>query len=81
MKKRTSLAILVLAGSTISGLAQPAQNPAKASTQTASNGSKDATCDGGIELIPSGQMTFVRKRYPAPIKKNSPKSSKVKTRR
>ncbi len=32
---------------------------------------KDAVCDGALEIIPSGTMTFVRKRYVAPAKAKS----------
>ena len=44
---------------------------------------KDAVCDGALELIPSGTMTFARKRYVAATPKAKSKLTKPrpKTRR
>ncbi len=32
---------------------------------------KEASCDGALEIIPRGQVTFARKRYVAPLKHKS----------
>lgn len=51
-----------------------------AATEKSKTG-KEAVCDGALELIPSGKMNFVRKRYTPPVKKASSKSHRSGARR
>lgn len=39
---------------------------------------KEAVCEGGAEIIPSGQQSFARKRYTRVIPKAKPKMSRLK---
>lgn len=41
---------------------------------------KDAVCDGALELIPSGTVTFARKRYVPATPKSKSKSKLAKPR-
>lgn len=53
---------------------QPSSQIAKAEKQ-----GKDAVCDGAMEIIPSGQMSFVRKRYIPTRAKSKTSNAKVRT--
>ncbi len=72
MQKNIFLATFLFWGLLISSVAQPLQSSQVATSQ----GGKEAVCDGALEIIPSGQMSFVRKRYTPPVKKNAPKNTK-----
>jgi hypothetical protein len=43
--------------------------------QTGAKGGKDATCDGALEVVPTKQVSFARKRRPAPVKPAPDKSA------
>ncbi|HEX4947742.1 MAG TPA: hypothetical protein VFZ34_13815 [Blastocatellia bacterium] len=61
--------ITVTASFLVAPLALSAQSKPAQSTQVAAADGKEAVCDGALEIIPSGQMSFARKRYvPAPRK-------------
>lgn len=53
-----------------------------ASTQVAISDKtvKDAVCDGALEIIPSGQVSFARKRYIAKVK-TKPSKPRTPSRR
>ncbi len=59
-------------------LAQPNAQSQSAGTQVATSDKtgKEAVCDGALEIIPSGQVSFARKRYIAKVKT---KPSKART--
>jgi hypothetical protein len=44
-------------------LAQPPAQPAASQVVALDKSGKEASCDGALEIIPSGQVTFARKRY------------------
>lgn len=48
-------------------LAQPPSSPLTPTSQVAVSAptGKEAVCEGGAEIIPSGQQSFARKRYVA----------------
>jgi hypothetical protein len=60
-------------------LAQPGPSrQVQSPVAVANQNGKEAVCEGALEIIPSGQMTFARKRYvPAPPK---PKTKLAKPR-
>jgi hypothetical protein len=44
-------------------LGQPPAPPATSQVAVVDKSGKEAVCDGALEIIPSGQVTFARKRY------------------
>ncbi len=44
-------------------LAQQASQPSASQVAVVDKSGKEAVCDGALEIIPSGQVTFARKRY------------------
>lgn len=83
MQFRFSQMILTTSLFLLSGtplLAQAKQPPTSSSTQIAISATtgKEAVCEGGAEIIPSGQQSFPRKRHVAA--KPPPKSKTTKTR-
>ncbi len=73
---------LLLAAPGLALLAQPNAQGQSASTQVATSDKtgKDAVCDGALEIIPSGQVSFARKRYIAKVK-NRPSKPRTPSRR
>ncbi|MBL8204266.1 MAG: hypothetical protein JNM09_08550 [Blastocatellia bacterium] len=61
-------------------LAIAQQNSGTPSTSSpalaADKSGKDASCDGALEIIPSGQVSFVRKRYVSANPKTKPRLPK-----
>lgn len=55
--------------------AQQAPPPSASPVVVENKSGKEAVCDGALEIIPSGQVTFARKRYVP-----KPKSKLVKPR-
>lgn len=45
-------------------LSAPAQSPQPSSSASAKGG-KEVACDGALEIVPTKQVSFVRKRRPA----------------
>lgn len=61
-------------------LAQSSQPPSSQVAISATTG-KEAVCEGGAEIIPSGQQSFVRKRYMAATPKSKTKTTKTRARK
>ena len=63
--------------------AQPSQNPKASSSQVAISATtgKEAVCEGGAEIIPSGQQSFARKRHVAAKPQPKLKTSKARLRK
>ncbi|MBS1806696.1 MAG: hypothetical protein JST84_00725 [Acidobacteria bacterium] len=76
-----SAAALFLLGSL--SFAQPSQNPQPLTSQVAISDKtgKEAVCEGGAEIIPSGQQSFMRKRYSAANPKPKTKLTKSRMRK
>lgn len=76
-----SVASLMLIGSL--SFAQPTQNPQPVTAQIAISDKtgKEAVCEGGAEIIPSGQQSFARKRYITANPKIKTKPAKSRTRK
>jgi hypothetical protein len=64
-------------------LAQPTQSALSPSSQVAVSDKtgKEAVCEGAVEIIPSGQQSFVRKRYIAAHPKSKTKLPKPRARK
>jgi hypothetical protein len=77
---RLFFSTLSLALISSTALAQATQSTPAQSSQivTVDKSGKEAVCDGALEIIPSGQVTFARKRYVAANPK--PKSKLAKPR-
>ncbi len=62
--------------------AQPHVQSQSAGAQLATSDKtgKEASCDGALEIIPSGQVSFARKRYIAKVK-NKPGKPRTQSRR
>lgn len=60
--------------------AQPNSGTQPPTTQVAAadKSNKEAVCDGALDIIPQGAMTFARKRYVP--SKPKPRTSKVNTK-
>ncbi|MFN7931242.1 MAG: hypothetical protein U0Y68_25600 [Blastocatellia bacterium] len=60
-----------------------AQSQPSASSQIAISATtgKEAVCEGGGEIIPSGQQTFARKRYVAATPKAKLKTTRTRLRK
>lgn len=69
------LTILLSLPATFS-VAQPPAPPATSQVVALDKSGKEASCDGALEIIPSGQVTFARKRY---VPKSKLKIAKPRT--
>jgi hypothetical protein len=80
---RFFLTALVLSWLGTLAWAQQAQNPQPQSLPVAISDKtgNEAVCEGAAEIIPSGQQTFVRKRYVAAQPKAKAKLTKPRPRK
>ena len=62
-------------------VAQQAPQPTSSQVAALDKSGKEASCDGALEIIPSGQVTFVRKRYAAAKPKPKPAKPRSNLRR
>jgi hypothetical protein len=66
---RTTLMLLALTVAGVAGFAQEQEKPKPAESKPAASKAKagqEASCDGALEIVPRKQVTFLRKRRPAP---------------
>lgn len=54
----------------------PSSQPPTTQVAISATTGKEAVCEGGAEIIPSGQQSFVRKRYTRPTPKAKTKLSR-----
>lgn len=83
MKDRFSSFLLTTVLLLVSNALLLAQQPSSSSSQiplSATTG-KEAVCEGGAEIIPSGQQSFARKRYVAAKPKVGSKPTKARLRK
>ena len=73
--------VLTVLLSLLSSLAAAQQTPLPSVSQVVveHKSGKEAVCDGALEIIPSGQVTFPRKRYVAANPKGKSKLAKPRS--
>ncbi len=75
---RVRFFVLALLLSLLSSLSSAQQTP-QPQTAVADKSGKEAVCDGALEIIPSGQVTFARKRYVTAHPKTKSKLAKPRS--